>query len=394
MQRALELARATQGLASPNPQVGCVLAHGNEIVGEGAHRFDLRDHAEIVALKQAGERARGATAYVTLEPCSHYGRTGPCSVALLEAGVTRVVAATLDPNPLVAGKGMVILQNGSVQVEDGLLERDARRMNDAFARHVLTGMPLVTLKSALSVDGMLAPLPIQRTANAPFWLTGTAAREEVHRFRHANDAILTGIGTVLADDPLLTDRSNLQRRRRLLRVVLDTHCRFPLSSRLAESANDDLMVFCARTAPQDRQRALRQLGITVETVPTLTPAQRGNHDRKVELDLRAVLKRLGEMDILSVLLESGPGLNGAFLSAGLVDKIVLFFSETELGSDAIPFAANGVNPFALIEQLADVDRCDFVSEMSNGARQVDACVRGTLHDPWAETFALTPTTAR
>lgn len=392
MQRALELARATLGVASPNPQVGCVIAHGNEIVGEGAHRFDLRDHAEIVAMKQAGDRTRGATAYVTLEPCSHHGRTGPCANALLDAGIARVVAATLDPNPLVAGKGMAILENGGVIAEHGLLQRDARRMNDAFARHILTGMPLVTLKSALSVDGMLAPLPVQRSANAPFWLTGTAAREEVHRFRHASDAIMTGIGTVFADDPLMTDRSNLQRRRRLLRVVLDTHCRLPLSSRLVESANEDLLVFCAKSAPNDRQRALRQRGVTVEPMPTLTPAQRGTEGRR-ELDLRAILKRLGELDILSVLLESGPGLNGAFLNAGLVDKAVLFFSETELGPHAIPFASHGPTAFSLIEQLTDIDRCDFVSDLSNGARQVDACVRGTLHDPWAETFTLTPTSA-
>lgn len=393
MQRALELARATLGLASPNPQVGCVIAHENVVVGEGAHRFDLRDHAEVVALKQAGEQAKGATAYVTLEPCSHYGRTGPCANALLDAGVTRVVAATLDPNPLVATRGMAILEHGGVIAEHGLLQSEARAINDAFARHILTGLPLVTLKSALSVDGKLAPLPIQRTANAPFWLTGTAAREEVHRFRHASDAILTGIGTVLADDPLMTDRSNLLRRRRLMRVVLDTRCRMPLSSRLVESANEDVIVFCARSAPNDRQRALRQRGVIVETMPTLTPAQRGTHSTKPELDLRAILKRLGEMDMLSVLLESGPGLNAAFLNAGLVDKAVLFFSETELGDDAIPFATGGPSPFALIEQLSNIDRCDFVSELTSGARQLDACVRGTLHDPWAETFTLTPTSA-
>jgi diaminohydroxyphosphoribosylaminopyrimidine deaminase/5-amino-6-(5-phosphoribosylamino)uracil reductase len=394
MQRALELARATLGVASPNPQVGCVLAKDNVIVGEGAHRYDLRDHAEVVALKQAGDDARGATAYVTLEPCSHHGRTGPCANALLDAGVTRVVAATLDPNPLVAGRGMAILQNGGVEAEHGLLQGEARAMNDAFARHILTGMPLVTLKSALSVDGMLAPLPVQRTANAPFWLTGTAAREEVHRFRHACDAILSGIGTVLADDPLMTDRSNLQRRRRLMRVVLDTKCRLPLTSRLVESANEDLIVFCARSASNDRQRALRQRGVVVETMPVLTPAQRGTgygDNARTQIDLRSVLKRLGEMDLLSVLLESGPGLNGAFLAAGLVDKVVLFFSETELGEDAVPFATGGPSPFALVEQLTDVDRCDFVSDLTSGSRQVDACVRGTLHDPWAETFALTPT---
>ena len=399
MARALELAKGTLGLASPNPQVGCVLAHGNVMVGEGAHRYDLRDHAEVVALKQAGEQAAGATAYVTLEPCSHSGRTGPCANALIDAGVARVIAATLDPNPLVAGQGMARIANAGITAEHGLLQAEARAMNDAFARHILTGMPLVTLKSALSVDGRLAPTPVQRTANAPFWLTGTAAREEVHRFRHANDAILTGIGTVLADDPVLSDRSNLQRRRRLLRVVLDTQCRTPASSRLVESANDDLILFCSSNAPSDKQRALRQRGVRVETMPVLKPEERAssavldepaNATQRPELDLRAVLKRLGELEILSVLLESGPGLNAAFLSAGLVDKVVLFFAETELGEASIPFADAANNPFTLIEQLQNIDRCDFVHETTGGARGVDACVRGTLHDPWAETFALTP----
>ena len=211
------------------------LAHGNIIAGEGAHRYDARDHAEIVALKQAGESAVGATAYVTLEPCAHHGRTGPCANALIDAGVTRVVTATLDPNPHVAGQGMARIVQAGVTAEDGLLQPAARAINDAFARHILTGFPLVTLKSALSVDGRLAPLPIHRPAGSPFWLTGTAAREEVHRFRHANDAIITGIGTVLADDPILSDRSNLPRRRRLLRVVLDTKCRMPIGSRLVKA---------------------------------------------------------------------------------------------------------------------------------------------------------------
>ncbi len=397
MERALELARATLGLASPNPQVGCVLAHGNVIAGEGAHRYDARDHAEIVALKQAGESAVGATAYVTLEPCSHHGRTGPCANALIDAGVSRVVTATLDPNPHVAGQGMARIHNAGIVAEDGLLQPAARAMNDAFARHILTGLPLVTLKSALSVDGRLAPLPIHRPAGSPFWLTGTAARDEVHRFRHANDAIMTGIGTVLADDPILSDRSNLPRRRRLLRVVLDTQCRTPVGSRLVESANDDLVVFCATTAPNDRQRALRQRGVRVEALPALRPEQQASSDgvvrdaKRPELDLRAVLKRLGELEVLSALLEAGPGLNAAFLNGGLVDKVVLFFAETELGEASIPFADAAHNPFALIEQLQSVDRCDFQHE-KEGGRGVDACVRGSLRDPWAETFVLTSPT--
>src|ERR1700679_605810 len=207
MRRALELARATVGLASPNPQVGCVLVRDCEIVGEGAHFYDERDHAEIVALRQAGELARGATAYVTLEPCSHHGRTGPCAEALIAAGVGRVVAATVDPNPVVSGRGIVRLRAAGVEVDVGVCEREARAVNDAFACWVRTGRPLVMLKAAVSADGMIAPA--ESMPGEIYWVTGVEARAEVQRMRHGVDAVLTGIGTVLADDPLLTDRSGI-----------------------------------------------------------------------------------------------------------------------------------------------------------------------------------------
>src|ERR1700730_3079878 len=253
MQRALTLATETIGLASPNPQVGCVLTKSPltggtpEIIGEGAHLYDNRDHAEIVALKQAarqGFSTKGATAYVTLEPCSHHGRTGPCADALIALGITRCVIATADPNPLVSGQGIQKLHAANIAVTLGVLEQPARHLNDAFAHFIQHRTPFVTLKAALSVDGKLAPPPASRYPNQPFWLTGPAARHEVQLLRHASDAVLTGIGTVLADDPQLTDRSGMQdparsglagpnalpRRRPLLRVVLDTHLRIPLTS--------------------------------------------------------------------------------------------------------------------------------------------------------------------
>src|ERR1035437_4706227 len=191
MRRALELARATVGLASPNPQVGCVVVRNGEVVGEGAHLYDERDHAEIVALKQAGERARGATAYVTLEPCSHHGRTGPCANALIAAGVRRVVVATVDPNPLVSGQGIARLRAAGFEVAAGVLEREAREVNDAFARFIRTGRPLVTLKSAVSADGMLAPAASLRAERQIHWITGVEARAAVQVMRHAADAVLT-----------------------------------------------------------------------------------------------------------------------------------------------------------------------------------------------------------
>src|ERR1700733_9550276 len=320
MQRALKLAVETIALASPNPQVGCVLVRSTaggdatKIIGEGAHLYDNLDHAEIVALKQAAARGlstAGATAYVTLEPCNHRGRTGPCADALIAAGIARCVIATQDPNPRVSGQGIAKLRAAGIAVTVGVLQQQARDLNDAFAHFIQHGTPFVTLKAALSVDGKLAPPPASRYPNQPHWLTGAAARHEVQLLRHASDAVLTGIGTVLADDPLLTDRSGvfgpnaLPRRRPLLRVVLDTHLRIPLTSQLVRSAasaggsQSDLLILCGRTAPTTRFTALEHHGVEVVTIP----------DHTGRLSLPAALAILGERNILSLLLECGSHLN-------------------------------------------------------------------------------------
>ena len=367
MQRALELTRAAPGLASPNPQVGCVIVRDKRIVGEGAHIYDERDHAEIVALRHARERGTdlsGATAYVTLEPCSHHGRTGPCADALIAAGVRRVVVATVDPNPQVSGRGIARLRAAGIDVTVGVLQPEARAINDAFARFIQTGRPLVTLKAALSADGMLAPPASARTARQPHWLTGPQSRAEVQRLRHAADAVLTGIGTVLADDPLLTDRSGLPRRRSLLRVVLDSRLRTPLDSQLVRSAHDDLLIFCDANAEPDHAAALESAGVAIERI-----AQRGGR-----LDLHAVLAALAARQIISVLLECGSELNGAFLAQNLVDKVVLFHAPAALGDGAIPFAAGLASPSVLEQSLKQITRRNFGP---------DICVAGTLRDPWA-----------
>jgi diaminohydroxyphosphoribosylaminopyrimidine deaminase/5-amino-6-(5-phosphoribosylamino)uracil reductase len=367
MRRALELARATKGLASPNPQVGCVIVNDGEMLGKGAHLYNDRNHAEIVALRHARERMTdlsGATAYVTLEPCSHYGRTGPCADALIEAGVSRVVVATVDPNPQVSGRGIARLRSAGIDVDLGVLQTEARDLNDAFAQFIRTGRPLVTLKAALSTDGMLAPPASARITRQPHWLTGVESRSEVQRMRHAADALLTGIGTVLADDPLLTDRSALPRRRPLLRVVLDTSLRTPLDSQLVRSAHGDVLIFCGSHADPDRVSVLQSAGIAVERIV----------ERDGLLDLCAVQDALAARQILSVLLECGSQLNGAFLAQDLVDKVVLFHAPTNLGEGALPFAA-GFGPPSLLEQsLKKVTRTNF------GA---DACVAGLLRDPWS-----------
>ena len=382
MQRALKLADETIALASPNPQVGCVLTQsppggGNaKIIGEGAHLYDNYDHAEIVALKQAAEHhhsTKGATAYVTLEPCSHHGRTGPCADALIAAGIARCVIATTDPNPLVSGQGIAKLRGANIEVTVGTLQQQTRDLNEAFAHFIRTRTPFVTLKAALSVDGKLAPPPASRYPNQPYWLTGPAARYEVQLLRHASDAILTGIGTVLADDPQLTDRSGvfgpnmLPRRRPLLRVILDTHLRIPLTSQLVRSAKNDLLILCGELASTGKAASLGSLGVEVDHIP----------DYAGRLSLPAVLTTLAERDILSLLLECGPHLNGAFLRQNLVDKAILFYSETELGDQAIPFAQGIPSPYLFAQSLHRVARTTF-----GPPEKPDACITGYLHNPW------------
>jgi diaminohydroxyphosphoribosylaminopyrimidine deaminase/5-amino-6-(5-phosphoribosylamino)uracil reductase len=378
MQRALDLARETAALASPNPQVGCVLVRDEKIIAEGAHLYANRDHAEIAALNQARQRGidpAGATAYVTLEPCSHHGRTGPCADALIAAHISRVVIATEDPNPKVSGEGIARLRTAGIEVTLGVLQQPARDLNEAFAHFIQRHTPFVTLKAALSVDGYLAPATSTRTPNQPHWLTGPGARAEVQRLRHASDAILTGIGTVLADDPALTDRSGilgpggLVRRRPLLRIVLDTHLRIPLDSKLVRSAErvngkaSDLLVLTAPTAPSEKIEALRNTGAEVQSLPI-----QGGY-----LSVPAVLEALADRDIVSLLLECGSCLNGAFLTHDLVDKAILFYSETELGPHSLPFAEGIASPYLFQQSLHRATRANFGT---------DACITGYLHDPW------------
>src|SRR6266567_616639 len=237
LRRALELAQRSFGLASPNPNVGAVVVDTRgQVVGEGFHTYEGVKHAEVLAMEIAGGRAHGATLYLNVEPCSHHGRTGPCADAVIAAGIKRVVASTTDPNPEVSGRGFARLRQAGVQVASGILEEEARPLNDAFAKYIRYKLPLVTLKAAMTLDGKIAPPPedVSSTpalgAGGPTggWITSDEARTHVQQLRHQHDAILVGVGTVIADNPLLTDRSGLQRRRPLLRVILDSHLRLPL----------------------------------------------------------------------------------------------------------------------------------------------------------------------
>lgn len=260
--RALELARQGMGLASPNPYVGAVIADsGSNIIGIGTYTYSGVKHAEILALEAAGTKARGATLYINLEPHSHQGRTPPCTDALIAAGIHRVVASMADPNPKVSGRGFEKLRAAGVHVEVGRLEEQARRLNEAFARYIRHHTPLVTLKAAMTLDGKIAPPPtevLERYDGIPAggWVTSEVARAHVQQLRHENDALMVGAGTILSDNPLLTDRSGLPRRRPLLRVILDSRLRLPLESRLVQSVmadrKSDVLVFCAAADAQKK----------------------------------------------------------------------------------------------------------------------------------------------
>lgn len=327
MARALELAVRGRGLASPNPMVGAVLVRDGKVIAEGFHTYDGLRHAEIIALEAAGENARGATMYVNLEPCSHTGRTGPCSRALISAGVERVVAAMIDPNPAVAGRGLKELRAAGIQVDCSCTSgacTEARRLNEAFAWWIRKRRPLVTLKTALTLDGSLVlprPQKAKSNGNESRWITSEISRAEVHRMRHASDAIMTGIGTILADDPLLTDRSGLPRRRPLLRVVLDSRLRLSSKSQVARSGKGDVVVFTCASASSVRAKKLNAHGVEIFPVR----ARRGRPD------LHPVLEELGRRDILSVMLEAGPLLNQAALEADVVEKVRLFYAPTLVG---------------------------------------------------------------
>lgn len=380
MQRALELAADSIGLASPNPAVGCVVVRDGRIVGEGFHDYEKRDHAEVVALKAAGEAARGATAYVTLEPCCTTGRTGPCTRALIEAGVARVVMATGDPNPAVNGRGAQQLRDAGITVDCGVLQRKARRLTDGFARHIRSGLPFVTLKAAVSLDGRIAPAPGSAPRGAPVYLTGEPARAAVQEMRHSADAVLTGINTVLQDDPHLTDRSGKKRRRRLLRVVLDSGLRIPLDSKLVRTARNDLLIFCA-VAPTQRQRTLEALGVQVERVEAIQAGQdrfgsgSAEKGRERGVSLPAVLRRLGEMGILSVLMEAGGQLNGAALAAGVVDRITLFYAPLFLGPAGVPLLQEAIpGPLSAPPVVECIGQ--------------DVRVEADLRDPWSDVQGL------
>jgi diaminohydroxyphosphoribosylaminopyrimidine deaminase/5-amino-6-(5-phosphoribosylamino)uracil reductase len=378
LRQALDLARQGIGLTSPNPCVGAVIVdtHG-AIVGTGSHTYDRLKHAEILALEQAGQKARSASLYINLEPCSHQGRTGPCADAVIAAGISRVVACMGDPNPLVSGQGFVKLRDAGIAVSSGILEQEAKALNESFAKYIRHHVPLVTLKAAMTLDGKIAPpgasapnpgAPAAGDLTRSNWITGEAARAHVHELRHQSDAILVGVGTVISDDPLLTDRSGQARRRPLLRVILDSRLRLPLESRVVKTAADDVLVLCS-FGEEKKKKQLLERGIRVQQSPKATP---DGHP-----GMAAVVGFLGETEITSLMIEGGSTVNGAALAAGIVDKVFLYYAPSILGGAAsIPFAGG-----AGFAGIAGAARAKSVRLHRFGE---DFAVEGYLKDPYED----------
>ncbi len=326
MRRALAL--AARGFAPPNPMVGCVIVKDGLRVGEGFHPLAGQPHAEVFALRAAGAAASGAVAYVTLEPCCHHGRTGPCTEALIAAGIKKVVVATQDVDPRVAGKGITRLQAAGIEVETGLLAEESQQLNEAFFHFHTVGRPFVVLKAAMSLDGKIAA-----HTGISQWITGEKARKHVHSLRARSGAVMAGIGTVLADDPLLTARLRPAAPRQPLRVVIDSHLRLPKSSKLVTTAapSTPVIVICTESADANAEKALVSEGLEVVRV--------GHQNGRV--DLSAAMRVLAARQIISVFCEGGGQLNASLLMAGLADRALFYVAPRLIGGECAPTPVEG-----------------------------------------------------
>lgn len=337
---ALSQARKGIGKTSPNPPVGCVIVRNGEIVGSGWHRKAGTPHAEIHALREAGERARGADIFVTLEPCSHFGKTPPCADALIAAGVGRVYAGMVDPNPKVAGQGVARLRAAGIPTFPGLMEQECRRLIGPFIKQVTTGIPFVTVKSALTLDGKTA------TASGDSkWITGEAARRHVHKLRAEHDALMVGVATVLADDPELTCRLT-RGGRDPLRVVVDSHLRTSPDAKLFRLTSQASTLIATTVQDEEKLMPYRVLGAELLIC----------RDAGGRVDLTDLLAQLGKRGVQSILVESGGELAGALLRQGFIDKLVLFYGPKLVGGEGrSPFAGCGVEKMSQAIWLQEIE---------------------------------------
>lgn len=329
MRKALELAQKAEGWTSPNPVVGALIVKDGKIIGEGYHKKAGTPHAEIHALSMAGTEAKGSTVYVTLEPCSHYGKTPPCADTLIKAEVAKVVIAMEDPNPKVAGRGINKLIDAGITVVTGILENEARILNEVFIKHITTRLPFVALKSAITLDGKTAT----KTGSSK-WITGSVAREAAHRLRHRYDAILAGIGTIISDDSQLTTRIPGENLKSPIRVVIDSNLRIPEDAKILDTSVAPTLIYTCSPVSIKVER-LQQKGVQVIQCPD-------DHGR---VDLLEVLKDLYTRGFTSILVEGGAEINGTFLDKGLWDKLYVFLAPKLVGSHTAPgmFGGAGVS---------------------------------------------------
>jgi diaminohydroxyphosphoribosylaminopyrimidine deaminase / 5-amino-6-(5-phosphoribosylamino)uracil reductase len=337
MQLAIDNAMAMKGQTDPNPLVGSVIVNDNRVVGIGAHLKAGEPHAEIHALRMAGDKARGGTIYVTLEPCSHYGRTGPCAIAIVEAGIKKVVIAALDPNPLVSGNGVKILKDAGIEVVTGVLEEKSRIMNEVFNKFIVQGIPFVTLKAGITLDGKIAS-----HSNNSKWITSEEARLDVHKLRNENRAILVGVNTVIHDDPELTTR--IPNGRNPIRIILDSKLRIPMNSKVVTDQQAETWIFTSKKCDRTKKEQLEDSGIKVFITGTS------------QVNPEEVLKVLGENLVSSLLIEGGGTINGAFLESRLVDKAVLYVAPKLIGGSGSPsfFGGTGIDKMADAIELSEL----------------------------------------
>jgi diaminohydroxyphosphoribosylaminopyrimidine deaminase/5-amino-6-(5-phosphoribosylamino)uracil reductase len=340
MKRALALARKGIGKTAPNPAVGCVIAQGEEIVGEGWHRKAGTPHAEVHALRRAGERAEHADVYVSLEPCSHYGKTPPCAEALVEAGVDRVFVGMIDPNPEVRGKGVEILRRAGIEVVTDIMERECRRINEPFIKHVTTGLPFVILKSAMTLDGRTAT-----STGDSKWITSEKSRGYVHKLRGTVDGIMVGVGTVIADDPQLTCRTP-GRGRDPVRIIVDSRLRIPIGARVIHQESKAKTCIATILRQSEKMDELRRMGVEIMSCS----------EYNGRVDLGDLLLRLGDMGLQSLLLEGGRELAGEAMRLGMIDKYLLFYAPKLVGGgDGMGlFEGTGVRRMDDAPRLGDV----------------------------------------
>lgn len=337
---ALDMAAKASGQTGINPVVGCVVVKDGAIVGIGTHLKRGTGHAEVHALQMAGDAAEGATVYVTLEPCSHFGKTPPCCERIIDAKAARVVVASGDPNPAVSGRGIARLREEGIDVTVGVFEQRSQQMNEKFNKYITTRLPFVTLKTASTLDGKIAS-----HSGDSRWVTGAVAREQVHTLRHQHEAIMVGIGTVLADDPLLNTRASVPAIDPI-RIIVDSALRLPLNARVVTDRSIRTIVLTSSQASSENREALEAAGIEVIICGT-----------GAKVDLSEGMKKLGELEIGSILLEGGGQLNGAMLEAGLIDKIMLYYATKIIGGLDAP----GTFTFAGFEKMADAISLDRVS---------------------------------